>query len=246
MKDNFSAQADDYSKYRPQYPQEMIDYIMSFVAKRDCALDVATGNGQLAAAIAPYFTTVYAIDISDKQLDNTIHKDNIIYKKQSAENTGFAPHQFDLITVAQAVHWFDFDAFYKEVFRILKKQGIIVIIGYGLFKSNKNTEAIINYFYNDVIGKYWDPERRYLEENYKTIPFPFQEVYTDKKFMNTYEWDFEQLAGYLSTWSAVQHYKKQNGKNPLDQIREDLRESWAKSDKKVTFPLLLRIGKLNN
>ncbi|AXG74978.1 class I SAM-dependent methyltransferase [Flavobacterium arcticum] len=244
MKDNFSLQAKDYSIYRPHYPQEMISYIMTFVKNKNKALDVATGNGQVATAIALFFTTVYGIDISQKQLDNAVQQENIIYKIQRAEHTSFNTEEFDLITIAQAIHWFEFDAFYNEVYRILKPSGVIAVMGYGLFQSNTETEGVINYFYNNIIGNFWDSERRYIEEEYKTIPFPFDEVETNKQFSITFTWTFEQLVGYLETWSAVQHYIRQNGSNPLNIIKDDLKESWAKSDMRVTFPLLLRIGRL--
>lgn len=242
MKDNFSSQAKDYSKFRPTYPPEMIEYVVSFSKSRGTALDVATGNGQLAKELAKYFNQVYATDMSQKQIDNAAHADNITYKVEPAEKTDFEDNQFDLITVAQAIHWFNFDAFYKEVKRLLKPDGIIAVLGYGLFQTNEHSHKILSHFYHDIIGPYWDPERRYLDENYETIPFPFEELEV-KKFQANFNWSFEQLTGYLETWSAVQHYrKKNNDKNPVDLIRIQLKESWEKNDNKVTFPLLLRIG----
>lgn len=243
MKDNFSTQAGQYAKFRPVYPQEMIDFIVAQVTHKDTALDVATGNGQVAVQLAAYFKQVEATDISKKQLENAVNALNITYSEQSAEKTNFNKAQFDLITVAQAIHWFDFDAFYTEVRRILKPQGVIAVMGYGLFYSNAETDRVMKHFYEDITGPYWDPERRYLDENYTTIPFPFKEIDTPQ-FINEFTWSFEQLTGYLETWSAVQHYIKEHGSNPLDLVREDLRRSWENSDKKVYFPLLLRIGKL--
>jgi len=243
MKDNFSTQAKGYSQYRPYYPQEMIDHIVSFVGNKDAALDVATGNGQVAGALANYFKTVYGTDISQKQLDNAVKADNIIYKEERAEVTTFGDSQFDLITVAQAIHWFDFDTFYKEIYRILKPDGIFAVLGYGLFSANGDAGKLLNHFYYDITGPYWDAERRYLDENYTTIPFPFEELET-KCFTNQFTWTFEQLTGYLETWSAVQHYIKKNGTNPVDLVREELKGYWEKSDREVTFPLLLRIGRL--
>ncbi|MBY8963939.1 methyltransferase domain-containing protein [Flavobacterium sp. D11R37] len=244
MKDNFSALAKEYSKYRPAYPNDMVAYILSFVKEKNCALDVATGNGQVAALFSTYFKEIYATDISSKQLEHAVSKDNIFYSRQPAEATDFNDKQFDLITVAQAIHWFDFDVFYKEAYRIMKPEGVIAVMGYGLLQTNSESDKIISRFYHDIVGPYWDAERRYLDENYKTIPFPFNEIYTDRNFVNTFTWDFEQLAGYLQTWSAVQHYKEEKGKNSFSLIEEELKISWENSDKQVTFPLLLRIGKL--
>ena len=244
MKDNFSKQAVDYSKFRPQYPEEMIEYIISFVNNKSTALDIAAGNGQVAHKLSAYFKKVYATDISQKQLDNAIQAENVIYSKESAENTSFENQKFDLIVVAQAVHWFDFEVFYKEIYRILKPDGIFAVLGYGLFFTNTDSDKILRHFYYDIVGSYWDAERKYLDENYETIPFPFEEIPTNK-FENQFTWTFEELIGYLQTWSSVQHYISKNNKNPIDLIYNDLKKSWQKNDQKVIFPLLLRIGKLN-
>lgn len=242
MKDNFSKQASAYAKFRPHYPDEMINYVVSFVQNRETGLDMATGNGQIANKLAPFFQTVYATDISENQLKNATRSENIIYKIESAEATNFDDNQFDLITVAQAVHWFKFDAFYTEIHRILKPDGIFAILGYGLFSTNPQSDKILLDFYHNIVGPYWDAERKYVDENYETIPFPLDEIET-KKFSNRFEWTFEQLTGYLATWSATQHYKDKNNKNPVDLIYDELKYSWEKGDRKVTFPLLLRIGK---
>lgn len=242
MKDNFSAQAAAYATYRPHYPKEMIQYIMSFVAKKHTALDLATGNGQVAAALATYFDAVYATDISVKQIENAQIAGNIYYSVGSAEETGFKNNSFDLVTVAQAVHWFKFDAFYKEVERILKPDGLFAILGYSLLQTNAVADAVIWRFYQDILGEYWDAERHYIDEHYTTIPFPLHEIETEK-FYNHFTWTFEQLIGYFNTWSAVQHYIKERGENPVDQIKDELKKVWEASDKQVTFPLLLRLGR---
>ena len=142
------------------------------------------------------------------------------------------------------MHWFDFEVFYKEIYRILKPDGIFAVLGYGLFFTNTDSDKILRHFYYNIIGLYWDAERRYLDENYETIPFPFEEIPTEK-FENQFTWTFETLIGYLQTWSSVQHYISKNKQNPIDLIYDDLKVSWQKNDKKVVFPLLLRIGKLN-
>jgi len=245
MKDNFSKQAVDYSKFRPQYPDEMIEYIISFVDNKSTALDVATGNGQVAHKLSTHFKKVFATDISQKQLDNAIQADNIIYSKEPAEKTSFENQKFDLIVVAQAVHWFDFKLFYKEIYRILKPEGIFAVMGYGLFSTNPDSDKILQYFYYNILGPYWDAERKYLDENYETIQFPFEEIPAEK-FENEFSWTFEALTGYLQTWSSVQHYISKNNQNPIDLIYNDLKVLWQKNDKKVIFPLLLRIGKLNS
>lgn len=244
MKDYFSVNSKGYSQFRPRYPEEMIQQIVFLVKDKSTALDVATGNGQVAARLSEFFQTVYATDISENQLKQAPELQNVIYKKMSAEHTDFADRQFDLITVAQAIHWFDFDAFYKEVYRILKPEGVFAVMGYGFFSANKGSDKILWRLYEDIVGPYWDPERNYLTQEYQTIPFPFEEI-ANEKFAQSYTWSFEQLIGYLETWSATTNYKKaHNNENPIDIVREELKISWEKGDKKVAFPMFFRIGKL--
>lgn len=243
MKDNFSVQADAYAQFRPHYPVELLAEILSHVEKRDTALDLATGNGQVASMLSNYFESVYASDISNEQIAHAIQGPNVVYEVEAAEATSFSDSQFDLITVAQAIHWFDFDRFYHEVCRILKPEGTFAVLGYGLFETDPETDLILKEFYYDIVGPYWDSERRYIDEMYQTIPFPFEEIAVPK-FENRLVWDFEQLVGYLETWSATRHYIKANGDSPIDLIRERLRKSWENSTKEVVFPLILRIGRL--
>jgi len=243
MKDYFSGNSSKYSRFRPSYPDEMLQQIISFVENKNIALDVATGNGQVAVKLADFFEMVYATDISENQLQHAPQISNVIYKKMPAEHTDFADNRFDLITVAQAIHWFDFDAFYKEVYRILKPDGIFAVLGYGFFSTNEDSDKILWRLYEDILGSYWYPERKYLSEGYQTIPFPMEEI-VNKNFANLYTWTFDQLIGYLETWSATANYKDYNHENPIDLVYDELKVSWEKGDKKVTFPMFLRAGKL--
>lgn len=245
MKDYFSVQLVDYSKFRPNYPEAMINEILSLVENKETALDVATGNGQVAVELAPFFKEVYATDISEKQLSQTIEVPNVIYRKMAAETTDFENAQFDLITVAQAIHWFDFDAFYKEIARILKPDGVLAVMGYGFFSTNPDSDKILWHLYENILGTYWNPERQYLTDAYQTIPFPLDEL-VNKRFSREYNWSFEQLIGYLQTWSATMNYIKEHNQNPVDLVREALRESWERGNKKVSFPMFLRVGKLKS
>lgn len=242
MKDNFSSKSSSYAKYRPTYPQELYQFLKEKLDETEKAWDCGTGNGQVAGALAKFFKEVQASDISQQQLNNAIRQPNIHYSVQTAEKTNFPDNSFDLISVAQAIHWFNFEAFYKEVARVLKPDGIIAVIGYSLFKSNPKTNEVILKFYHDIVGPFWDEERKYLDEKYKTIPFPFIEI-ESPRFEQEYQWTFTHLIGYLKTWSAVKHYEKANGENPVDLIEEELKATFGAKNK-VVFPILFRLGKL--
>jgi ubiquinone/menaquinone biosynthesis C-methylase UbiE len=245
MKDNFSTQSDRYARYRPSYPAAFYTYLKTLINGTENAWDCATGNGQVAAKISDIFTNVYATDISLQQISNAIKRPNIHYSIQAAERTDFENDFFDLVIVAQAVHWFDFPKFYFEVERTGRANAILAVIGYSNLKTDPRVEKTIENFYHNIVGIYWDQERRYVEESYKTIPFPFPEIHAPQ-FESVYEWTFEHMLGYLSTWSAVKHYIKRNGNDPIELIKSDLADAWGNDEKKIVrFPLITRIGRVN-
>jgi ubiquinone/menaquinone biosynthesis C-methylase UbiE len=243
MKDNFSKQSDLYSRFRPGYPRQLFDFLLPLVPDKKAAWDCGTGNGQVAVKLSMYFKEVYATDLSLAQIENADKKENIFYSVETAEKTLFPGNKFDLITVAQAIHWFEFNSFYKEAHRTLKPGGVIVAIGYDIFRINKKIDLLIDKFYIDTTGPYWDKERKYVDEHYLTIPFPFKEIMTPGFSMN-YNWKFEQVTGYLNTWSAVQHYTRKNNENPVEKFSEELKKAWGDVLKrKVTFPIFARTGR---
>ena len=154
MKDNFSKDSHLYAKYRPTYPSALFTYIISLLETKDQAWDCATGNGQVATQLAKEFQVVEATDISASQVEQAPKLAHIHYTIQPAEQTKFEKDQFDLITVAQAIHWFDFEKFYAEVNRTLQPNGILAVIGYGLLSISPELDLIIHHFYNDIIGAY--------------------------------------------------------------------------------------------
>jgi ubiquinone/menaquinone biosynthesis C-methylase UbiE len=244
-KDLFSTQASGYAQYRPTYPPELFDHILSFVQHRRAAWDCATGNGQAAVALAAFFDTVYATDISEKQLQQAIAHPHIVYSRSTAEETAFKENSFDLITVAQAYHWFHFDAFHQEVTRIARAGAVVAIWGYSLVTSAEVhiNERILS-FYVNVTGPYWDKERRYVDERYTTVPFPYEEL-PAKTFNIAVQYDLAALAGYLNTWSAVQQFIKANGYNPVHAFIAELETLWPADEvKALHFPLFLRIGRV--
>ena len=243
MKDNFSKRSHLYARFRPTYPRQLFEFLISLVPERQAAWDCGTGNGQVAAVLAEYFEKVYATDISENQIKHAVAKPNVVYKIEAAEQTSFPDELFDLITVAQAVHWFDFPRFYKEVDRTLKSGGILAVFAYSLLKTGDETDAVIDKFYTKITDPYWDEERKFVDDNYQTIPFPFREI-NAPSFLLEHEWEFDQLVGYLNTWSAVQHYIDKNNANPVDKIAGELRKTWgSEPKKKVTFPFFMRVGR---
>ncbi|WP_312050144.1 class I SAM-dependent methyltransferase [Acinetobacter courvalinii] len=240
MKDLFSAQSELYQQARPTYPQSLIDSLIQQLNGFDRAWDCGAGSGQLTRLIAPYFQQVIATDLSQNQLDQAPALRNVSYLQQAAEQCSFPDQYFDLITVAQAIHWFDFEKFYAEVKRTLKADGLFAVIGYGLLTLE---DALLNdrlqQLYHQTLNGFWDAERRYIDELYQTIPFPFQDIPMPQFQIELY-WTGQQLWDYLNTWSAVKHYQDHMRVSALVDLQDIL---LIRQPMRVTFPVLLRVGR---
>jgi ubiquinone/menaquinone biosynthesis C-methylase UbiE len=241
MKDNFSKQAAVYAKYRPQYPQELFDFILQQVKERKAAWDCGTGNGQAAKELAQYFEKVYATDISQKQLDEAIPADNVYYSLYPAECTNLSDNSIDLVTVSQALHWFNFEKFYREVKRVAKQDSCIAVWMYSLLRISKEIDPVIEDYHFGTLQQYWDAERKYVDDNYADIPFPFEELKT-AAFAIEYYWTLADLEGYLNTWSALQKFIGVNKYNPVPELIEKIKPHWLAGQMKIVFPVHLQTG----
>jgi len=245
-KDHFSKQSNAYKKYRPTYPEALYQELLKWTGQRDSCWDCGTGNGQVALALSPYFQSVYATDISQKQIQNAGKRANVIFSVGRAEKTGFEDNRFDLITVAQAIHWFDLKAFQKEVRRVSKNGGILAFWGYGLLRVSPAIDGLLDEFYVNRIGPYWDTERRHIDAAYQTIELDLKQIPIRNDFALTVSWSLERLQGYLNTWSSVQNYKSvHNGENPVEELMVKLNRIWPKTQvKTVKFPVFMQARRL--
>jgi SAM-dependent methyltransferase len=245
VKDNFSRYSPAYAKYRPGYPPELFTYILGFVKEKEKAWDCGTGNGQSAKALSQYFKQVIATDISQGQLDNAHPAPNIRYTVESAEQTSIDDASIDLVTVAQAIHWFDLDRFYAELRRVAKPGAVLAVWCYSLLQVSPSIDNLISDHHFIVLKDHWDPERRYVDEQYANIPFPFEEI-TAPVFHICLRWSLEDLGGYLRTWSALQKFITACGHDPVDGLIEKLKPLWGnKPLRQIIFPVHLRLGIIN-
>jgi ubiquinone/menaquinone biosynthesis C-methylase UbiE len=245
-KDHFSGHADRYEAFRPTYPEALFAYLSSLCPLRELAWDCATGNGQAAVALAAYFEEIIATDASQQQIDHARARVNIHYHVAPADNAPVADASVDLVTVAQALHWFDLSRFYAEVRRVTRPDGVVAVWCYQLHSITAEIDAIVNHYYADIVGADWPPERRLVEEGYKTLAFPFDEI-TPPAFQMVHRWDLSQVLGYLGSWSATQRYQKRTGADPLELIRSELTAAWGDpgAPRDVTWPLHLRVGRVS-
>ena len=241
--DRFSAQAAAYARYRIDYPPELYAWLLPLVPRRGRAWDCATGNGQVAAVLASYFEQVEATDLSANQLSHAPVRPNVRYQVASAEHTPFPDQHFDLITVAQAVHWFAPDAYHQEVRRVAWPGALLAEWGYGLVQVSPEINPLIQHFYRAVMGPYWDANRWHIDDEFSRIPFPFMAV-RHQHFEVRRQWSGAWFLDYLRTWSSVANYEKQHGHDPVALLADELLSRWGGSERAVTFSVFVRAGRV--
>jgi SAM-dependent methyltransferase len=244
--DHFSGVANRYADFRPHYPAELFDHLATLVPSSATVWDCACGNGQATHDLASRFATVIATDASKEQIASAKPNPNVKFQVATAEDSGLPDHSVELITVAQAIHWFNFERFYAEVRRALKPGGVLAVWAYGINRvEGQAADDIVQDFYVNVVGPYWPPERQLVEDGYRTIPFPFPEIAVPGFKMEAH-WTLEQLLGYFSTWSATNRYLKTKGISPLPALAKKLSHVWgdAAAPRKISWPLALRAGRI--
>lgn len=240
FKDHFSTQAADYARFRPRYPRRLFRWLSSIAPGTELAWDCATGSGQAAVELAEVFARVVATDASERQIANAEKNPRVEYQVGRAESSGLESKSVDLVSVAQALHWFDLDRFYEEARRVLKSHGVIAATAYKLVTVSPEIDAIVQLYYSEIVGDYWPAERR-LVEKFEELPFPFDLVETPR-FEMVAEWTVAQVLGYLRTWSATQRFMAAEKRDPLAEVEEELRQAWGKQQRRVLWPLTLRAG----
>ena len=244
FEDHFSKQSETYAQYRPRYPDEIYAYLASVSPGLSLAWDCGTGNGQAAVGLAKYFDKVYATDASAEQVSRAYPHEKVEYGVEPAEHVSLNTSSTDLVTVAVAIHWFNFDEFYREVKRVLKPNGVIAAWTYNLTEITPQIDQLIEEYYKGILSGYWPERIRFLEEKYETIPFPFEEI-VHPEFTMEINWNLIQLAGFFNSWSATQRYKAHKGHHPLEIIWPKLTSAWGDENEPrlIRWPLHFRVGR---
>lgn len=244
FKDHFSGHAQDYARFRPDYPGALYAFLAGQAPARSRAWDCATGSGQAALGLAAHFERVVATDAAAAQLVHAARPPRVAYAVALAEAAPLAARSMDLVTVAQSLHWFDLDRFYRETLRVLRPGGVLAAWCYGLHRVTPAIDTLVDRLYEDVLGPYWPPERRHIEAGYRTLAFPFPEL-AAPSFSMECSWRLDDYLGYLGTWSAVRRYRAARGVDPLKAMATELAGHWGNPGdaRRVTWPIQLRIGR---
>lgn len=245
FKDHFSASSRDYARHRPRYPLALASYLARSAPARACVWDCGCGSGQLSVRLAEVFAHVVATDASAEQVAAAIPHPRIEYRRASAEASGLAAGSVDAVVAAQAAHWFDLPAFYGEVRRVARTDAILALVTYGQVTVDVSIDPLVRRFYREVLGPYWPPERRHVEEGYRTLDFPFPELTAPRLEMRA-RWMLAGFCGYLRTWSAVRRLERDRGSAAFDAFCAELARAWGEPHRRraIRWPLALRVGRI--
>jgi SAM-dependent methyltransferase len=244
FKDHFSRLAAQYAEFRPRYPGALFELLARVAPSRSRAWDCACGSGQATLDLAERFETVIATDGSAQQIAAAKPHPRVTYGVARAEASDIDSASLDVVTVAQGLHWFDRPAFYAEARRVLRPNGVLAVWTYGIPRLNDaSLDRAMQAFYWETVGPYWPPERRYVEDGYRSIDFPFDEL-TAPSFSMRENWTLPQFIGYLRSWSSVGRYVNDKGEDPVVQVEEQFTPFWGVRARDVSWPLSLRLGRV--
>jgi len=241
----FDSGGENYARFRPEYPLALSAHLAEIAPGRGLAVDVGCGTGQLTAQLARHFDAVTGCDPSQGQIDNAPNLANVRFLRAPAEKLPVEDGTADLVTAAQAAHWFDLPAFYAEARRIAREDAVLALISYGVLRLDDDLSGRFARFYYDEIGPYWPPTRRLVDSGYADIDFPFSPLPTPALSID-YDWDLRQLLGYISTWSAVRQAQEAGRDDLLNAFATDFAALWGDSAKRrrVSWPIAMRLGRL--
>jgi SAM-dependent methyltransferase len=245
FKDHFSVAADGYAAYRPSYPAALADFLARAAPRRTLAWDCGCGSGQLSVLLADRFDRVVATDASAEQLARAAPHPRIEYRQATEGSSGLPDRCVDLAVAAQAAHWFDLAVYYAEVRRVARPGALVAQTVYNLVEVDEAVDVAVRRFYADVLGRYWPPERRHVEVDYASLPFPFEPVSAPRLEMRA-TYTLAHFIEYMRTWSATIALEQAEGAGPLEALRRHLEPLWgaAGATREVRWPLTVRAGRV--
>lgn len=242
---HFSGVAEGYAVHRPRYPEALFAWVASVAPSRSLVWEPGAGTGQASTGLAGRFDRVVATELSPEMLARAEPHPRVAYSVGVAEASGLPDRSVDVVAVAQALHWFDLDRFYAEVRRVLVPGGVLAAWSYGVLQvQGPEVNRVFQDFYTSI-ARWWPPERRHVEDGYRSIPFPFAEL-AHPPFQLMARWSLDSLLGYCRSWSAVVRAIKAGQPDPVLDLDARLAPLWGDRVERrvVTWPLSLRAGQV--
>lgn len=244
FKDHFSAAPEAYAAFRPTYPDALFRWLARVTPGRELAWDCGTGNGQAAFSLADHFAHVEATDASAAQISAAKPHPRIAYRVARESASGLPSASYDLVTAAQALHWFDPAAFFAEARRVLRPGGVIAVWTYGRPALDEPRAGAKLQDFAQLMAPWWPPERALVDSGYRSLAFPFEEIAAPAMELEQHP-TREELAGYLRTWSAYKRYVERQQSDPVAQVEQRLGEFWPTGERRrLVWPLAMRVGKV--
>jgi SAM-dependent methyltransferase len=237
--DHFSAVADDYASARPDYPPSLFEWIASLVPSHGQAWDAGCGSGQASRGLARHFARVHATDPSAAQVGRARAPGNVAFAVEPGERCSLGDASVDAVCVAQALHWFDRDAFFAECARVLKPGGVLVAWGYQDIAVPPGI-ATANAALQDAIRPHWPAERALVDAAYAGFTWPFEAV-AAPPFDMAAEWELPRLLGYFASYSASQRHRAATGSDVVAALARAFAAGWgdASARRTLRWPLFV-------
>ncbi|XP_071806057.1 putative methyltransferase DDB_G0268948 [Asterias amurensis] len=266
-----AAHASLYHKFRPSLPHQVFERILCHLQEKKSqpfklAIDVGCGSGQMTRPLASHFEKVIGVDVSESQLEaarQITNSPNVEYRIGVAEKLPAEDGTVDLVTSSQAVHWFDYGAFLKEVHRVLRPHGSLAIIAHGnrvphtckehdRSKDEKLEKLHTDFYEGSALAPYWSERRKHIDNLYSDFTIPYDgSIRDDTTIEMIEEMTVASFIGYLRSWSAYQSFSEQNPEatDPLVQFYERLTEILGVDKKEdqtmitLKAPMVLLLGR---
>jgi Methyltransferase domain len=244
--DHFSAVSAAYAAFRPRYPRELFEFIASIAPRHARAWDCGAGSGQATMDLAEWFDEVIATDVSAEQIERAPRKPKIAWLVTPAEATPLLAASVDLIAIAQALHWFDHSRFFAEVRRVASPNAAICAWTYSAARMEGPVGDALRRFTFETLADYWPPERRHVDEGYRSIPFPFERLAAPSLSLEE-RWTLGRLAGYMRSWSSTARFVAMHGEDPVLSFERELETLWPDADepRPIIWPLTVLAGRVS-
>lgn len=208
--------------------------------------------------VAEHYEQVIATDVSEEQLKHAMRHPRIRYhdtplsiSEEELVSLIGGENSVDLVTGAQAVHWFDLPKFYSIITRILRKPGgIIAVWCYKSFAVSPEFDHVMKQFYDTTVP-YWKRNVQYLSDGYKELPFPFESVGLGfegqpLELDMPKEVAFEGFLTMLRSFSAVNTALKQGVDLLSEKVVKELENAWGGSKlvRTITYKAFMLVGKV--